>query len=164
MFQSLAFWKHYLTWTRPSQSWPKDDAKTNSMYQIQLPDDIVRSAPPYSTLPEGHAPNSTNKSWEDMEMMYNSVTKQVPAIIHMTAEKQFRHIWWQRLWFQPHAETLRLATVNATSKDLKLAGLNGALSDSAFWLSWRGICEKHEGVLYNRTDAHYNHELPKAPS
>ncbi|KAK5726992.1 hypothetical protein LTR15_002883 [Elasticomyces elasticus] len=188
MFQSLAFWKHYLTWTRPSQSWLKHDAKANSMYQIQLPDDIVRSAPPYSTLPGGHAPNSTDKSWEDMEMMYNSVTKQVPAIIHMTAEKQFRHIWWQRLWFQPHAETLRLATVNATGtmqpakrreiiggyqwqnaeppegKDVKLAGLNGAWSDSAFWLSWRGICEKHEGVLYNRTEAHYNHELPKAPS
>lgn len=153
IFQSLAFWKQYLTWTRLSNSWPSHHhgsraSVRNDVYQMQVPDDIRRSSPPYSTLPGGHAPNSTETEWADTELMFNTITKHIPVTIHMTAEKQFRNIWWQRLWFQPHAENLRFAAINRSNvdevgretigghkwqnaqppeaKDVRLGGSNGA--------------------------------------
>ncbi|KAK3115095.1 hypothetical protein LTR53_005911 [Teratosphaeriaceae sp. CCFEE 6253] len=193
IFQSLAFWKPYLTWTRPASSWPTGHSGSNvgtdqAAYHVRVPQDILQSAPPYSHVAAAGAADS----WAGVDLLYNTVTRQIPAVIHMTAEKQFRQIWWPRLWFEADAERLRIAAINDTAaaeqaagrvaahgeviggytwenaappeaEDVRLGGINGAWSDSAFWLTWRGICQEHEGILYNTTDMHYRHKSTTLP-
>ena len=119
LFQTLAFWKPYLVWMRPDSSWPSLKRKTvpgiDDTRQFQMPDDLRRSESPYSALSANGSwtGEALPKSWAEVPLLYNTITQKAGAIIHMTAEKQFRHIWWPELWFHKHAEKLRVAAVEA---------------------------------------------------
>ncbi|KAI6839692.1 hypothetical protein KC367_g3675 [Hortaea werneckii] len=180
LFQTLAFWKQYLTWMRPSESWvPGRDlqppAGSQSYYQLWLPGDVSSSMQPFATVSAeqaGDAGLDITRTWHDVDLLYNPITKQVPVIIHFTGEKQFRDIWWKKIWFQEHASLLRESALNhqylrqqepmmeviggyrwynaepPEAEDVKMRGLGGAWSDDGGWFSWRSLCHVHEEGIY----------------
>ncbi|KAF2724181.1 hypothetical protein K431DRAFT_282449 [Polychaeton citri CBS 116435] len=120
-FQTLAFWKQYLTWMRPMDSlpspqeqgalWLQDRSSPYSPHSFNLPQDIQKSPRPFSAMVSSpdYKGNQTDVTWAEVELNYNVITGAAPVIIHYTGEKSFREIWWQRLWFQSQANNLRLA-------------------------------------------------------
>lgn len=53
MFQTLAYWKQFLTWIKPAESWPKSSDQQvfeASPNQVVLPDDIAQSLAPVGRL------------------------------------------------------------------------------------------------------------------
>ncbi|KAI7176054.1 hypothetical protein KC324_g9942, partial [Hortaea werneckii] len=112
------------------------------------------------------------RTWHDVDLLYNPITKQVPVIIHFTGEKQFRDIWWKKIWFQEHAAVLRESALNhqflrqqepmmdviggyrwfnaepPEVEDVKMRGLGGAWSDDGGWFSWRSLCHAFEEDIY----------------
>jgi hypothetical protein len=122
MFQTLAFWKQFLTWSRGRDSWqpPLGDrdmlpysVTNSSVFDTRLAGDIVSSEKPFSSLKDSENEgdrNMANRRWSDVELLRNTVSRLNPVIIHFTGEKRFREVWWTRLWFQAKAETLREAS------------------------------------------------------
>jgi hypothetical protein len=120
MFQTLAFWKQFLTWSRGVDSWqPPNERRdmlpylvtNSSVYDTRLAGDIVASEKPFSVLKdsenEGDRNAATTTRWSDVELLRNTVSRLNPVIIHFTGEKRFREVWWSKLWFQAKAEALR---------------------------------------------------------
>ena len=196
MFQTLAFWKQYLTWMRPSDSWvPTRDlqppAGSQSYYQFWLPADVGQSMQPYATVSADQAGNEDGldvyKTWSDIDLLWNTITKQVPVIIHFTGEKQFRNIWWQKIWFQRHAKVLRETALNwqfqrqqepmdeviggfkwynaepPEANDITMRGLGGGWSDNGGWFSWRTLCQEYEPGLFEVRNDDFYHAPPAPP-
>ncbi|TKA66941.1 hypothetical protein B0A55_10721 [Friedmanniomyces simplex] len=187
MFQTLAFWKQYLTWTRAADAWPLGSVEHKTSptaafgsglerYQFRLQDDVALSDRPYSALSPDEAPEGLI----------------VPVMIHFTGPKEFRQYWWQRLWFQSHTEKLRLASLSRAAEDpsagsaeviggykwynseppeaedVRMRGLGGAWSDMAGgWFSWRGLCREFEEGFYHVPGDEFFHapmrSLPEEP-
>lgn len=182
LFQTLAFWKPHLAWTRVSDSWqpPVDTMNlTNSsrdvrsLYDIRLPSDIQQSLPPFE--PFKNDPDEAEQSrlsWSQIPLNYNVITRQFPVVIHVTGnphEKEFRTLWWKKLWFQSKAQKLRLANhklyqrqisteliagmhwFNAEggedAEEIASGGKGGVWTDRRGWLSWKGVC-KNATELY----------------
>lgn len=182
MFQTLAFWKQFLTWTRAADVWPPKLSPVDRFPHqgLLLPDDIAHTRQPFRALEAEEIPHDevVDQSWSDVELLYNVVTKQAPVLIHITAEKRFRQVWWQKLWLQSYAKLLRLPSLKQAAaaarrsgkaakmtirgyewfnaepleaNDIKLGGLGGAWADSdGGWFSWRGLCGGNfEAEIYN---------------
>ena len=177
MFQTLAFWKGQLAWTREVDSWsPRVGAHylPENPWEINLDQDILDSRPPFDSLDYGfNFTNSTPPGWESVELAYNVLTHQHPVLLHVTgnpAEKHYRQYWWHRMWFQKKAEKLRHAThrlddtqisdkpianmlwYNAVpqedAEDIVDEGKGGAWTDRRGWLSWKRLCRDSQKQLY----------------
>ncbi|USW58778.1 hypothetical protein Slin15195_G120970 [Septoria linicola] len=189
MFQTLAFWKGQLAWTREIDSW-SPPADTHFMpenpWEINLSEDILASRPPFESIDYGfNHTNSTPPGWESVELAYNVLTHQHPVLMHVTGnpfEKNFRKYWWSRMWFQKKAEKLRLATHREDEKlisqepignllwyaaeptedaeEIVDGGKGGAWTDRRGWVSWRRLCRESEGELYMQGDDEYYHPSP----
>ncbi|KAM3420437.1 hypothetical protein BST61_g3710 [Cercospora zeina] len=177
MFQTLAFWKGQLAWSRQIDSWsPGADAHSvpEKPWEVNISDDILASRPPFESV--DHA-NSTPHGWESVELAYNVLTHQHPVLLHVTGnpeEKFYRKFWWRRMWFQKKAAKLRLAThrlderlisqepianmlwYNAEpiedAEEIVDGGKGGAWTDRRGWLSWRRLCKDSEAVLFQPGD------------
>jgi len=139
MFQTLAFWKQFLTWSRGRDSWvPPNERRdmlpytvtNSSVYDTRLASDIVNSEKPFASLKDSeneddrHAATTTR--WSDVELLRNTVSRLNPVIIHFTGEKRFREVWWSKLWFQAKAETLRKESAKLNTNkisDEKIEGM-----------------------------------------
>ncbi len=177
MFQTLAFYKQYLTFMRPVDSWkPARQLSRNSsivtnQYAIELPDDIQKSRPPFEVLQQADHGLDALPSWSQVELLYNTVTRTIPVVIHFTGtgEKKLREHWWQRMHFQKQARALREATGLSLNEPLSsepIAGRTfykaeparsgdvasrrgtGAWTDDGRWLEWSVLCESCEDKLY----------------
>ena len=116
-FQTGAYSKLYLTWTRAAHSWPYSGSLGS--YSFELSKIMVQSEAPFASLRE-HSPaagRDTDPPWAGVELSYNTVAKQVPVAIHLTGDKRFRKIWWHKLWLQGYGEKLRLGASNATMRE-----------------------------------------------
>ena len=192
LFQTLAFWKQYLTFMTPSHSWYPMRNGTNmtdptifNPYHAEIPSDIEDSTKPLNLSSNDIA---RTLSWSQTELLYNTISHRFPVLIHFTGEKKYRDVWWQRMWFQSSAAELRQASaklldygitadgeqidgktwVKAESQhaeEYREAGISGAESDRRGWLSWRTMCGIHEGVLYEQRDqTRFFHPIAPAPS
>ena len=137
MFQTLAFWKQYLTWTREIDSWTPPDGQSplyypglsGSPYSVRLSKDIHESLPPFSATrdPNASGHSGVHPSWSEVELLYNVVAQEAPVMIHFTGEKAYRHFWWQRMWFQSRAEELRLASLTSAADPLSEEEIEGLI-------------------------------------
>lgn len=122
LFQTLAFWKQFLTWSRGRDSWvPPFERRdmlpysvtNSSVYDTRLAGDIVSSQKPFSIFKDSEKEEEkgiVGTRWSDVELLRNTVSRLNPVIIHFTGEKRFREVWWSKLWFQSRAEALRIAS------------------------------------------------------
>ncbi|TKA33191.1 hypothetical protein B0A50_00744 [Salinomyces thailandicus] len=196
MFQTLAFWKQYLTWMRPSDSWiPSQDRQppsgSQTYYQLWLPADISSSMQPYAAVSPDLAGSDdgldVQTTWHDVDLLYNPITKQVPVMIHFTGEKEFRQIWWQKIWFQKHARLLRNSALiyqdrrkkepmteivggykwysaePPEAEDVAMRGLGGGWSDEGGWFSWKSLCSEFEDGFYAVPNEDFYHKPPEPP-
>jgi len=181
LFQTLAFYKQFLTWMRPDHSWhPSTSGATPSypnmeQYQHDLPLDIQDSPSPYEDLERAdqdlreHA-TLTSKQWRSLELCVNTITRQIPVLLHFTGDKSVRGTWWEKIWFQADARLLRETAVATPQRPLNygrpIAGkvwVNGgppgaedqengaragAMSDNKEFVSWEELCGGHEEELY----------------
>lgn len=179
LFQTAAFYKQYVTFMRPADAWRPPtgqislgrSSKHPGVYDVALPTDIQASAPPFYAV-DLHDGSSTEtpKSWADVELLFNTITGEIPVMVHFTGayEKQLRTFWWQKIWLQKKARDLRAASqkpiagpisdypidgvmwYNAEStdaEDIAFQGRGGAWSDGG-WFSWKSLCKAHEAELY----------------
>lgn len=141
MFQTLAFWKQFLTWSRGRDSWvpPTGGARdqvpysvtNSSVFDTRLSGDIVASEKPFNSLKDSENEDEKKLAttrWSDVELLRNTVSRLNPVIVHFTGEKRFREVWWSKLWFQAKAEVLR----NASSK-LKTNKITDELIEGMTW-------------------------------
>lgn len=177
LFQTVAFWKLYMTWVRAIDAWAPSQPAASShnpsrnSYNLSLAIDIRDSDPPYEALRQKSILTESKwPSWEEAELNYNVVTNEMPVMVHFTGEKQFREIWWQKVWFQSRAQELRLASVASKSQLIssqpigglmwnkaELAGIadvsyderGGSWSDAGSWLGWNMLCKDFESELYH---------------
>lgn len=118
--------------------------------------------------------NAASLPWNSMELLYNTITRQIPAMIHFTGEKRFRHIWWKKIWFQSRAKQLREAKAREAheheksfgpvggymwynaepvdAEEVNMHGVGGAWSDRGGWFSWKSLCGAHENDIYEVPD------------
>lgn len=185
MFQTFAFWKQYLTWMRPSDSWrgmKSADPSVPSQYDFNLPNDAAHGRNLDTSLWQRFT-SGVDKEFlfENVELLYNTVTKQAPVIMHFTGEKHFRQLWWQRLWFQSNAGELREASLRipqntslgeiagytwynaqlSRAADSETQNFDGAWSDNGDWVSWNTLCSAHEQVLYHVPSDDFFHPPPR---
>ena len=105
-FQTLAFYKQFLTFMRPADAWTQFQHQTpigvagpaRPAYDLTLPADIHESQAPFQALKLAN-PDAVERwpSWSDVELLYNTVTGVIPVLIHFTGEKKFRAVWWQKM-------------------------------------------------------------------
>ncbi|EME44512.1 hypothetical protein DOTSEDRAFT_72101 [Dothistroma septosporum NZE10] len=174
MFQTLAFWRPHLSWSRVIDAWtPPDEAKlTTNPTQMELPDDIKQSAAPFEALKYG-MDSERHPGWDSIQLVYNVITRQFPVLLHVTGnpqEKEYRAKWWTKLWFQADAERLRLASNKLDTREISprpIAGIQwfnaepedadeivdsgkgGAWNDRGGWMSWKRLCRREEADLFN---------------
>ena len=188
LFQTIAFWHQYLTWMRPIDSWmPTQPQGVNLQYGnyhnprlFTLTNDILKSAPPFEVL-KGVDDQAAKIPWTEVELLYNTITGVAPVTIHFAARKQFRQIWWQRMWFQAKAEQLRSNSSHVDTRrisyetiggyqwynaepteaaEVSVAGKGGAWSDTGGWFSWRVLCKPFEEGFYNVPGDEFYHAPP----
>lgn len=179
LFQTAAFYKQYITFIRPVDAWRPPSgqislgrsSRHNSVYDVRLPADIQASAPPFYGL-ESHDEAAANlpKTWAEVELLYNTITGEIPVMVHFTGsyEKELRTFWWQKFWLQSQARDLRVASQRPTAgpisdypidgviwynaesadaEDIAFQGRGGAWSAGG-WFSWKALCKAHETELY----------------
>lgn len=173
MFQTIAFYKQFLAWMRPSNSWREigngDTDAAGARYGFDVSEDIEASMGPFAALQASTSThNSTVKypqEWKDVDLCVNTVTEVAPVTLHFTGEKALRQIWWDKLWFYRDAEELRKASLkmpigplnkdpiegkiwwNIEAEDPE-AGRGGAWGDNGGWHSWTSLCKVYEHELF----------------
>lgn len=135
LFQTLAFWKQYLTWVREIDGWMPPNGQSalyypglsSSPYNFRIGRDVHESSPPYYATrnPDGNGDSGAHPSWSEVQLLYNVISSEAPVIIHFTGEKPYRQYWWQRMWFQARAEELRLANLRHSSDALSPEPIEG---------------------------------------
>lgn len=145
-----------------------------------LPREISQSRPPVSkdvVEDENYEDSEEIKalpfdtSWDEVPLMVNVITGNVPVIIHLNGNKDMLNQWWQKLWWfrnQWGKSLLRGGsrasrgplgrTVDPdTGKEItwwkgsynSLRRENGGYwSAKGQWLFWNDICAPHEKVLF----------------
>ncbi|TIA02635.1 hypothetical protein D6C82_02613 [Aureobasidium pullulans] len=177
MFQTLAFYKQFLAWIRPSDSWAtKEDENgdvTQERYGFKVAEDISKSLTPFAAF-EASPPTSISnasveypKSWEDVSLCVNTVTDLAPVTLHFTGEKALRELWWDKLWFYEDGEELRKASLKMPDRPISEepiagkmwykiesedpeAGKGGAWADNGGWHSWTSLCKTYEDQIFPR--------------
>lgn len=194
LFQTLAFWKMYLTWVREIDGWAAPNGQSAlyypglaaSPYDFRLGQDIHDSLPPYYATrdADGNGASGAHPSWAEVQLLYNIISGEAPALIHFTGDKPYRQFWWQRMWFQPRADELRRASLpysadpispheieglmwyNAEAEetdDIVNHGKGGAFDDRGGYLGWRRLCAIFEEQIYEVPDQRYFHPPPDEP-
>ncbi|KAH8821912.1 hypothetical protein F5884DRAFT_769405 [Xylogone sp. PMI_703] len=186
LFQTMAFFRPYLTWMKfNGQRLPSRSRGAPSTYQINdpyydrvLPKDLANSRSPFyaaikSSLPDAKAVNlPVELGWKDLSLGMNVISNQIFPLLHFTGPKEFRHLWWTRLWFVPYAEDLLKASARLLRmgreplSDAPIGGQlwwpgeldawkgvdrgikGGAFSDNSTFLGWDELCLKHEPVVF----------------
>lgn len=192
LFQTLAFWKQYLTWVKEEDAWVPPNGQSalyypglsTSPYNFALGKDIHQSLPPFYAMrdTDGNGNSGAHPSWSEVQLLYNVISSEAPALIHFTGDKPYRQFWWQRMWFQPHAEELRRASLPYASEpistedieevtwynaeveetdDIVNHGRGGAFDDRGGYLGWRRLCAAHEAEIYDIPDQRYFHPPPE---
>jgi len=173
IFQTVAFYRQFLTWTRPANIW-KPDTKISlfqplfDYYQYSLPSDIETSRKPFAAM---HNSTHQNTTWAEVDLCLNTATKEIPVIIHFTGDKSLRQEWWSNMWYQSSARELKNASVEnhymteplsqqriadriwyaarpEDASSVAFSGKGGAWSDTGGWFSWGNLCKAHEEELY----------------
>ena len=121
------------------------------------------ASPSSSALP-------VEKTWSDLSLGYNAISNQVFPLLHFTGPKEFRHLWWPRLWFLPWAEELLKAAVKAPREPFSQEPIGGKIwwpgllgegqetkvdwgtkvgswSDNGTFLGWDELCGPHERIF-----------------
>lgn len=183
MFQTLAFWKQHMSWSRAMDSF--NAPSESSPWRIPLAEDIQESMEPFEALKYGMDTGS-HPQWSEVDLAYNIITKQQPVLLHVTGnpgEKRYRGLWWSRLWYQAEAEKLRLASQNmdmrkisdkeiggyvwynaeGDAEEVAAVGKGGAWTDRRGWLSWKRLCKPHEEEIYDVPDDEWWHPKPRPP-
>ncbi|KAI4741109.1 hypothetical protein E4T50_08482 [Aureobasidium sp. EXF-12298] len=175
MFQTLAFYKQFLAWIRPSDSWATKTSEagdvTAERYNFKVAEDISASLSPFAAF-EASPPASNSsveypKSWEDVSLCVNTVTDLAPVTLHFTGEKSLRELWWDKLWFYQDGEELRKASLRMPEGPISQepiagktwykiessdpeAGKGGAWADNGGWHSWTSLCKTYEDQIFPR--------------
>ncbi|THX20574.1 hypothetical protein D6D17_00575 [Aureobasidium pullulans] len=177
MFQTLAFYKQFLAWIRPSDSWAtKEDENgdvTQERYGFKVAEDISKSLTPFAAFEVSPPTSISNasveypKSWEDVSLCVNTVTDLAPVTLHFTGEKALRELWWDKLWFYEDGEELRKASLKMPDRPISEepiagkmwykiesedpeAGKGGAWADNGGWHSWTSLCKTYEDQIFPR--------------
>ncbi|KAL1305404.1 hypothetical protein AAFC00_002292 [Neodothiora populina] len=176
LFQTLAFYKGFLTWMRPDHSWTPSVAGEYpgvERYKFEVPQDVIDSPSPYADLKTYNGTMTTaqaglaSRMWENIELCINTITNQVPVSLHFTGEKGLRAIWWEKIWFQAESRLLRQAALAAPERPLNggkpingkvwVNGLppgsdgdrSGAMGDNEEFLTWDRLCATHEHWVFD---------------
>lgn len=173
MFQTIAYYKQFVAWIRPSNSWHTDQYNhldlAGTKYGFDVPEDIAASTGPFAALQDSSSPSNNTvhypQSWNDVDLCVNTVTQVAPVTLHFTGEKALRQIWWDKIWFYRDAKKLRKASLalpigplnevpiagkiwwNIEAEDPE-AGRGGAWGDNGGWHSWTSLCKVHEDEVF----------------
>lgn len=188
MLQNVGHNDQYLTW------WQHDGAKDTAMtknaqkkrlHQFSLSQDILKARKPFESMLRlkmsayneryqemlKKAGRPDFKLWKHLPLATNVATRQVFAMMHFTFEKEYRNIWWEKMWFYPYARDLLRSSASASSRLLNDRRINGrkwynsqtplssyitgsnqerrdgAWNDKGEWKSFEGICQLYDEEL-----------------
>ncbi|KAJ9231790.1 hypothetical protein DTO169E5_7775 [Paecilomyces variotii] len=108
-------------------------------------------------------PDPKKRSWENIPLMTNVHSREIPAIAHLNGDKKLRKIWWTNMWYHPWARALlrkymrgprgRVAALSSLFGgrdwwDLR-GGRGGVWTDNDEWLDYGELCEGYEEVVFD---------------
>lgn len=166
MFQTVALFYDILKWETFSS--PKKFTNPHKAgegeFEIDIPDDVARSKAPYRAL-NGWAWGNAwlkGRTWADVPLGINVVTRNFMPVIHFTGLKQYRDMWWEKLWFFADAEKLLKARPDRSIIAVvdgveyrpwmpygKESRREDAWADQGELLRWEDLCGEHEGALFS---------------
>ena len=193
LFQLAGHYAPYLSWMvydgSVDQGPGSDHTTTRKPFRFEPPSDLISSHNPFAAgnqaLPQvniscGRAkPDTCNlpldKTWRNVPLGTNVITKQVFALLHLTFLKEERDTWWNKMWYYSYSRALHSASVHTNdtpvsdspidgriwwnSGDSHLANQtqidksasakkDGAWTDKGEWISWGDLCQAHEVALF----------------
>ncbi|RFU25366.1 hypothetical protein B7463_g10976, partial [Scytalidium lignicola] len=190
LFQTMAFFRPYLSWmkfdglpksTKTPRGTPLTHQISDPYYDRVLPADLANSRSPFYAALKTRTPDDTSPSslplqltWQDFKLGVNAISNQIFPLLHFTGPKEFRHLWWGRMWYVPYGEELLKASARLLQmpkepispqpiggqvwwsgeldawKGVDLGAKGGAFSDNSTFLAWDGLCLEHEPVVFGR--------------
>ena len=189
MFQTLGLNDQYLTWWQHDGSMdvalPKD-ARKKQHHNFQLSQDLLGSRRPFESMHNLGASAYNDKyqeilkktgrpdykMWSHLPLLTNVITRHVIPMLHFSSDKDYRDIWWQKMWFYPYARDLMVSATRISSEPLHnkriqgriwyksqtpvstfIQGSNqerrdGAWNDRGEWKSFNSMCSAHESALF----------------
>lgn len=166
LFQTVALFYDILKWD--TFNLPRtfsNPHKPETDFTIELPEEIATSKPPYRALGNWGWGNAwlKRKTWADVSLGINVVTRNFFPIIHFTGEKHYRDMWWEQMWFFTHAKKLLKAdpdrNVITTVDNVmwkpylpynKQSKREDAWADQGELLKWNRLCGEHEKTLFSK--------------
>jgi len=166
MFQTMAFFREYITWVQFDLPAPKPD--TWSIDNVQqrivqddwlrsrhLPDDVTTlSRGPFDAfLPDANIPASKtssaeelseikaksipiHESWDALKLGANIISNTIFPVLHFTGDKGFRDLWWPRMWYYPWGEQLLKAAVKRRLEEEEVYGRPSITSKTIGKKTW----------------------------
>jgi len=182
LFQPMSYYHAYLAWVFYAMPTPGslfDYLSPSQQTRHTIPADILASPPPFAaTIQPRHDVSDEilqqlddlqHFSWYDVSLGTNVISKEVFSLIHFTPPKQYRDIWWSRMWYYPHGHTLmRAAPLLVSTKpliitpdgrewrnyekaDTPVVGAGGAWADGSScddFLPWDETCKRYEQDVF----------------
>ncbi|MCJ1280574.1 hypothetical protein MMC21_008403 [Puttea exsequens] len=180
MIQAVGFFDPFLTWLQYDgsiQSGRTENTPVPSSEMFELEEDIKAAQPPMAALKFPGNGTAENKNirmrlWHELPLLTNVISKHIPAIIHFIQAKEYRTVWWDRMWFAPFARDLFVASAIASNMPILRKALDGRLwknaerpvfaanandiggrrdgawSDQGLWQTWENLCQAHEEDLF----------------
>ncbi|KAH9818199.1 hypothetical protein Tdes44962_MAKER05393 [Teratosphaeria destructans] len=108
VFQTSAAYTEFITWMSFNHTTPPDSRYRlgTRLDQTHLPEDIFKSPSPSAETTDGEDDSSNDRSWSDVMLGTNGITKTIFPLFHMTGDKSYRDRWWPRMWFLPGGQSL----------------------------------------------------------
>ena len=167
MFQTVALFYDILKWETFSapRRFTNPHRPGDGEFDVALPDVVRQSKAPYRAL-SGWTWGSAwlrRRSWTDVPLGINVVTRNFMPVIHFTGLKHYRDMWWEKLWFFEDAEKLLkarpdrgvIAVIDGVEYKPYLpygkdSRREDAWADQGELLKWEGLCGEHEKALFGR--------------
>jgi hypothetical protein len=170
MFQTCSFYENFLQWVVFNESKTYFENVLLGKRRLHLRNDILDSPKPFANINKNKEISKT--PWSETSLGVNVATGHIFPVLHFTGNKTFRDLWWTRMWYFPHAETMLYASGSMRKLNISDKAIGGVrwqkdvpessnASDEGLgigvWvdkgvgahLSWNDVCGEHEPILFS---------------
>ena len=193
LFQTVGYYQTFISWLWFDAAKGKGQKLSQSFtnpHGFELPDDMLASPPPFSVQSKSHWETTNegdeeireaatqlplDRSWKDLPLATNVITKHIFTVLHFTFVKELRDEWWRKMWYYQQGKELLLASARqrkAPTIDKPVQGRmwwngdashladseqvlksmqgqkGGAWSDQGRWVPWDEMCSAHEALIF----------------
>lgn len=118
--------------------------------------------PPYNQTIDA-LPDPKKRSWNNLPLLTNVHSAEVPALVHLDGDPSLRDMWWSKMWYHPWARALLRKYVRSphgfsAAQDALLGGQvwwdmrggrGGVWTDRGEWIDYPELCNGFERDVFD---------------